>query len=340
MSHELRVGLIGLGTAGLRHAAAIGRGETGRVVAVADPAPEAGRVAAEHGFTWFPDHDAMLDRVDLDAVIISVPHALLPAAALAAARRGKHVLLEKPMATTTAEAKQVVRACRAARVRLMVNFVHRFRPEYRRAWELLRSGVIGRPVVAMDVMATGRREMPAWVWDEPIAGGGMMMYGGVHSIDRLAWLMASPAASVAAAMGTFSYPVEVEDNLVGTVTFESGGLGVVVHHRSTATRTLAGWHTLVYGTRGAMKLVSGRELIVESETEQIRVPGEPEDRFLGAFEEFSAAIRDGREPAPSGEDGLRALDTTLALYTAARTRSRVALGGVPPPQDLNSPPDG
>lgn len=323
MSDKLKIGLIGLGTAGLRHAKAIGKSEEGLVVAAADPSVSTKSLAKEQGFAWFSEYEAMLNQADMDAVIISVPHVFLPATAIAAARHGKHVLLEKPMATTTAEADKIVQTCRTAGVRLMVNFVHRFRPEYQKAWELIQAGVIGRPVMAIDTMSTGLREMPKWVWDEQISGGGMMMYGGVHSVDRLAWLMGSPVTDVGAEMGTFSYPVEVEDNLAGTLSFKNGSIGVVIHHRSTAKRTLGGWHTLVYGTRGAMKLVSGKELIVESENETVRVPGEPEDRFLGAFQEFSNSIRSDRDPVPSGEDGLHVLDVTLSLYTSVRTKSRV-----------------
>ena len=72
-----------------------------------------------------------------------------------------------------------------------------------------------------------------------------------------------------------------------------------------------------------MKLVSGKELIVESENETVRVPGEPEDRFLGAFQEFSNSILSDRDPVPSGEDGLHVLDVTLSLYASVHTKSRV-----------------
>ncbi len=326
MSAKLRMGLIGMGVAGLRHADAIGRSNDGIVVAGADPGEAAAHAAAERGITCLPTYRRMLDEVDLDAVVVSLPHAQLAPAALAAAARGKHVLLEKPMATTVADAQAVVDACRTAGVRLMVNFVHRFRAEYRRAWEAIRSGTIGRPVVAIDVIASARSVLPDWVWKREASGGGMMMYNGVHGTDRLAWLMGSRAVRVGAAMGSFCYPGGLEDSLVGSLTFENGGLGAIVQHKSTAERTLSGWHTHVFGTRGGLRIVTGREVVVQSETESATWKTDREDRFLDAFQEFSAAVRAGRDPSPSGADGLRALETVLAFYDDAERRAGTRVG--------------
>jgi predicted dehydrogenase len=323
----MRVGLIGLGKAGLRHAAAARRSGEVEVVAAADPAPAAGAAAGDLGVPCWPGYEEMLDAVAIEAVIVCLPHAGLPEAALAAARRGLHVLLEKPMATTTADAREVVRACREANVRLMVNFVHRFRAEYRHAHDAVRRGAIGRPVVVTDAMVSGHSPLPGWVWDRSIAGGGMMMYNGVHSIDRLAWLAGSPIARVTAAMGTLCYPVAVEDNLVGTVVFGDGSLGAVIQHKSDAAATLAGWQTTVHGTRGGLRVVSERGMELTSDKERVSLETGNDDHFLGAIREFAAAVREGRDPAPSGDDGVRALAAVEALYEAARTGRAVAVAG-------------
>lgn len=314
----MRIGLIGLGKAGLRHLEAIRKSGEAEAVAVADPGPVAVRAAAEHGIPLFADYKRMLDEVPCDAVIISLPHSLLPDAAKAAAGRGLHILLEKPMAVTTTEAEAVVRAAESAGVRLMVNFVHRFRAEYRQAYAALRSGAIGRPVLFLDVMASGRGDLPAWTWEREISGGGMMMYNGVHSVDRLAWLAGSPIAKLSAAAATFSYPVSLEDNMVGTVTFANGALGAVVQHKSDAVATLGGWQTSIYGTRGAIRILAGGGLEVVSDKERITLQTTEDDRFLGGLREFLGSIREEREPSPSGREGLHALSAVLALYEAAR----------------------
>ena len=323
----MRVGVIGFGKAGRQHADAARRGGA-EVVAIADPAPAAVQAATEIGVRCWSDYEAMLDAVALDAVVVSLPHAALPAAALAAAGHGRHVLLEKPVAATSAAARGVVRACREANVRLMVNFVHRFRAEYRQAHAAVRAGAIGRPVMVVDAMVSGRSDLPGWVWNPETAGGGMMMYNGIHSLDRLAWLAGSPIALVSGAMGTFCYPVAAEDNAVATVTFRNGTLGAVIQHKSDAAATPAGWETTVHGTGGGIKLVSGSGLELISDKERFTLQMADDDRFLGAFREFAAAIREERDPTPSGEDGLRALLAVEALYEAACRGATVTVGEV------------
>ena len=322
----LRIGVIGYGKAGRQHAEAARASGEAEVVAIADPAPAAADAADALDVRCWRDYEEMLDAVALDAVVVSLPHAALPAAALAAARRGRHVLLEKPMAATSAAAREVVRVCREANVRLMVNFVHRFRAEYRQAHAAVRAGAIGRPVLVVDAMASGRSDLPGWVWDQETAGGGMMMYNGIHSLDRLAWLAGSPIARVSGAMGAFCYPVADEDSAIATVTFHNGALGAVVQHKSQAPATLAGWQTMVYGTDGGIHLTSERGMNLISGKERFTLHTEEDDRFLGAFREFAAAIREERDPLPSGEDGVRALLAVEALYEAARTGTTVTIG--------------
>jgi predicted dehydrogenase len=312
----VRIGLIGLGVAGQRHAAAFKKIEGIAIAAAADPAPAAREVASGLGTPLYPGYAEMLAAESLDGVVVSLPHSMLAEAAIACAQRGLHVLLEKPMALTLRDADAVIDAARSAHVRLMVNFVHRFRAEYRQAKALIVEGVIGRPAIILDAMTSGRSVMPSWVWDRAVCGGGMMMYNGVHSIDRLAWLAGSPIRRVGGAAGTFSYPVEVEDNLVAALQFASGTLGVAIQHKAGTPTTLGGWDTTIWGTQGAIK-ISGGVLDVASEKERTRLEVKEDDRFLGAAREFVAAIRGGRDPVPGGIEGRRALEAVLGLYEAA-----------------------
>lgn len=321
----MRIGLIGLGKAGLRHLAAVRKSGEAEAVAVADPGPAAAKAAGEWGIPLFLDYNQMLQQVHCDAVVISLPHSLLPAAAITAARHGVHILLEKPMALTTDDAEAVVAAAESARVRLMVNFVHRFRAEYRQAHAALNAGAIGRPVMFIDVMASGRGDLPDWTWKREVAGGGMMMYNGVHSLDRLAWLAGSPIVKVSGAQATFAYATELEDNMVGTLTFANGALGAVVQHKSDATATMGGWQTSIFGTRGAIRIQTGVGLEVVSDKERFSQQVTEDDRFLGALREFLGAIRAGRDPSPSGRDGIHALAAVLGLYQAASRDQVIAL---------------
>jgi predicted dehydrogenase len=311
----------------MRHANAIRRTAEAEIVGVADPAPAATEAATSLGVPCWSDYGSMLAEADLDAVVVSLPHHLLAEAALACARHRKHILLEKPMAVTASDAEAVARACQDAGVRLMVNFVHRYRAELRQARASIRSGALGRVLVLIDVMASGGGPLPAWIWQRERSGGGIMMYNGVHSVDRLIWLAGSQPVEVTAAMDTLVYPVEVEDNLVGTLRFRNGALAAIVQHKSQAEATLGTWETTIYGTTGALRVVTGTSLQTASDKERVNLAVEQDDRFLGALLEFIAAIRENREPASSGRDGLLALKTVFALYESAQTGKRVTLGG-------------
>ncbi len=322
----MRIGVIGFGKAGRQHAEAARRSGRAEVAAIADPAPAARLAAEELGIPCWASYDVMLAEAKLDAVVISLPHAALPAAALTAVTHGLHILLEKPMAASSAEAREVVRACRKANVRLMVNFVHRFRAEYRQAQAAISAGAIGRPVLIVDAMASGRSDLPPWVWDHATSGGGMMMYNGIHSLDRLAWLAGSPIARVSGMVGTFCYPVADEDSAIATLTFANGALGVVIQHKSQAAATLAGWQSTVYGTNGGLRIATDAGLELISDKERFTLQTGEDHRFLGAFREFAAAVQEDRDPAPSGEDGVRALLAAEALYEAAHGGKTIEVG--------------
>jgi UDP-N-acetyl-2-amino-2-deoxyglucuronate dehydrogenase len=315
---DVRIGLIGLGKAGLRHAAA-GLKAPGVILVAADPAPAAREAAARLEIPCYSDWVRMVDDAHLDAVIVSLPHGMLSAVAVACARRGLHVLIEKPMGVTLAEADAVIEAACASGVRLMVNFVHRFRAEYRQARAAIEAGAIGRVAVVLESMAAGRGELPAWVWDRKLAGGGMLMYNAVHCLDRLAWLAGSPIARIAGAVATHSHPVELEDDAVASMVFQNGALGALVQHKSDAPVTIGRWQTMVWGTRGAIAVLSGGGLEIASDKERARLEVQEDDRFLGALTELLAAIAEGRDPSPGGADGRRALAAVLAIYEAART---------------------
>jgi predicted dehydrogenase len=322
---QLRIGLIGLGKAGIRHADAIRLDRGSVIAAAADPAAAAAATAQELAIPLFDDHRDMLRDSEIDAVVVSVPHHLLSGVALDAASHGVHILLEKPMATRLKDAAEVVRACKANHARLMVNFVHRFRSEAQHAFSAIRSGAIGRPVLAVDIMASGASEIPGWVWHAETGGGGMMMYNGIHGIDRLAWLMDSPITEVSAEAGAYSHAVEVEDSLAGVLRFASGGVGVIVQHKSAAQAAMEPWQTTIYGTDGAVRLGKEGSFQLATAKESVQWQAASDNRFLGAFREFASAIRQDRDPSPSGLDGLRALSTGRALYDASRTTSTVSV---------------
>ena len=315
----MRIGVVGLGSAGARHARAFRKIPGVTVVAADLDAGRRERAAAE-GVAAV----ATLDEVLAEApagLVVAVPHERLADAALRALDAGCHVLLEKPMATRLDDARRVVEAARAARRLLMVSFVHRFRPDVAAARELISRGAIGHPTLVVDTMASGASEMPSWVWDRQRAGGGMMLYNGIHQVDRARFLLGDEAARVRAEVRTLGHEVDTEDTVGALVTFRRGALAVIVQHKAPAD-ALACWDTQVFGTAGSLRIRTGDELRWTARGVVSTLPGGPEDRFFGAASEFVSALRAGRPPSPSGEDGLAALQIVSEMYEAgARARA-------------------
>ena len=181
-----------------------------------------------------------------------------------------------------------------ANVRLMVNFVHRFRAEYRQAHAAVQAGAIGRPVLVVDAMASGRSDLPGWVWDHETAGGGMMMYNGIHSLDRWpGW----PAARSPACPGRWvrsATPSPMK-------TARSQRSRSVTGRSASSSSTNRGPRPLPPGRRRSMARTAASSSPAERAQSgfrqgALRRPMEEDDRFLGAFREFAAAILEERDP--------------------------------------------
>jgi predicted dehydrogenase len=247
-----------------------------------------------------------------------VPHASLADAALQALEAGAHILLEKPMATSLEDAIRVVNRARVLKRWVMVSFVHRFRPDVAAARDVITRGAIGRPLFLTDTMVSGASEMPPWVWDRARAGGGMMLYSGIHQVDRARFLLGEEVETVRAEVRTLAHDVDTEDTVAALLGFRSRAVGVVTQHKAPAD-ALPAWETQVFGTKGSLRIRTGQELSWAGAGAVTTVAGSPEDRFFGAATEFVAAIREGRAPSPSGEDGVAALEIVQRMYADGAT---------------------
>jgi predicted dehydrogenase len=323
----LGIGIIGAGQAGQRHAQAFARlADSVRIVGVADvDEARAQALASACGARAFTDSRALLDERP-DAVVISLPHYLHKEAGLAAAEAGAHILMEKPLAPTLEDAQAIVEACRKHKVCLAVGFVHRYRTEFQEAHRLIASGEIGAVTAVVDVFGLpGGPHVPGWVWEKRRSGGGILLYSGIHSVDWQRWLVGSEIAEVFCRTATYSAGIDVEDSLVGTLAFSNGALGALVGNQpgyAVAPRTRL---TEIYGTRGCLRLRVGEFLELCREDRAYRLDVARDDPFVAQAREFVTAVREGREPWISGQDGLRAQEACEAMYRSARENRPVVL---------------
>lgn len=288
-------------------------------------------------------YDTMRDllRDDrIDAVFVNSPNALHADVTLQAAQAGKHVLTEKPMATTLNDAVAMVRGCRDAGVKLGVGFHLRQHPVHREARRLLAQGVIGQVALAQgqwgfgvrgEVTPPPREGLRQW-WDEPemIGWASTMMGTGVHVVDTLRFLLGQEVTEVAAITDGQRPQQPLEQLVAMSLRFEAGVIATVCCGR----RLPDSHHDVVlYGSEGR---ISGLDTLGEGRQGSLQVMSETVNKtasinanllanYVDELTDFQQAIRDDREPAASGLDGLRVVQVTLAMIASARDKRTVSI---------------
>jgi predicted dehydrogenase len=346
----MRVGVIGCGKIARSHVTALRAIAGVTVVAVVDV--DIGRArtfAATHGVPYaYEDVDQMLGT-GLDAVTIRTPHAAHEEGVLAAARHRTHVLCEKPIALTVAQARRMVAATASAGVRFGVLFQRRFWPAAAQVRRAIDDGRLGPPICGGVVVRLNRgADYYAEPWRGRLAteGGGVLMTQAIHHIDLLQWFM-GPARRVTGRCATLAHGdlIEVEDTAAAVVEFASGALATV--QAGTTFRPGLGaqvWVSDAHGrTAGVTEFPEGVGFLDLS-----TVPGEetpPTGRVeVGApdlplaqvhdhlapyharqIEDFLDALAGDREPAVTGLDAVRSLQIVEAVYTSSRTGGPVDL---------------
>lgn len=318
----MRVGLIGAGAVGALHTDAAAGIDGMYVAAVCSRSTEESQaVAAAHGARIYTDHRDLLGHQGLDAVVISTPHSLHTQMVLDAASAGVHVLVEKPMATTTKDCDAMVSACAAADVALAVGHIQHFLPDKVAAREAVRAGEIGEVVMVHDYRSTDYRPgtRPDWFFDASVAGGGAVMNIGGHCIDRLGWLTDSLPVRVSALIWS-RFGVPVETDAFARLTMDSGVESLLT---ITSTSPDPIDEILVVGQRGSVVAdpQRGARLRVGSKVHQLHRPSRSD--IPDAFRNQMLAFRDlaqDRTPFPVSTALSRAVvATVLAIYRSAET---------------------
>jgi UDP-N-acetyl-2-amino-2-deoxyglucuronate dehydrogenase len=332
----IRFGIVGAGMVARYHATAIAQTPDAELVAICrEDASRADEASRQFGVPCETSLDALLARPNIDAICICTPSGQHAAQAIAAAQAGKHVLVEKPMALTLADADAMIAASKQAGTLLAVALQRRTDPQFRRVREAIESGALGRLTLG-NVNIPYLRDQAyydsaAWRGTWALDGGGALMNQGIHLIDLLVWYLGDPVSAQAHA-ATLTHDIEVEDCISATLRFANGALGSVV---ATTTAAPGFPHRVeIYGERGGIQ-IEGEQIV------RWEVPDQPFERALptnatvaagaGAsptgisaeghtrlIGDLVAAIQGGQPPLVSGEEGRRSLAAVLAIYQAAQ----------------------
>lgn len=341
MGNLLRFGLIGCGSQGRYLAEALMLAGGAECVACADISGDALAQAVEQcGFrTTFNDYSDMLNDAPLDAVIVATTHDQLQPAAMAVVAAGRHVFVEKPMALTAESGRELVAAARKAGVKLMVDYTMRFMPARVQMKRLLDEGAIGDIAHVTAGQLIGSMS-GGWLGD-PARGGGPLLYIGTHVLDQVLWVVNRPVERVYAEVDRAS-EAEIEKDALITIKFEGGAVAQVTCSSKLGGRY--GWLDL-FGSEGRMHAEwENHRLSIESKVlkeyqhlTHIEVPGDANmpavnssrqvslvthfyiRAWASVMAEFVTAINEDRDPAVTGEDGVRVLEVTDAVFESGRT---------------------
>ena len=338
-----RFGLIGAGVAAEIHVAAMRTIAGVEVHAIADAAPERARaLASRHGIPEvYESGDALAERAAVDAVAVLTPHHLHLPYVRAAARAGRHVLVEKAIAHTVAAADELIEACRAHGVTLAGIFQNRFTPAARRLRDTVANGGLGRVFLA--AVTVNEYRAPSYFLTSPWrgrkaeAGGGVLMIQAIHMIDLLHWVLGMPRR-VLAETHTVVHDVEVEDLAVGLLEFEGGVTAVL--QATTAAVPAEPPSVEIRGDRGTARVSGswghlGFQLSTGAPASDQDIPAESDptepaiEPYAAQIADFVAAVRHGRPPVVDGVEARKALVVVDALYRSAGTREWVTVDPVP-----------
>jgi UDP-N-acetyl-2-amino-2-deoxyglucuronate dehydrogenase len=332
------VGIVGTGTSATQHLTALRDVPNGRAVAIAGTTLARARALAEQ---WgvpgaYGSYDDLIADPAVEVVHTCTPPDLRLPIARAAAAAGKHVLVEKPIGRTVAEADQIIEVCERAGVKLAAMFQNRFTPLALRLKAAVDEGRLGRLLLATLTSKWYRTaeyyQSTPWRATVERDGGGALINQAIHGIDLLRWIC-GPVAEVRGLTARTLHPIETEDVGMALLRFESGALGQIVG----TSVAYPGYSERIelHGTEGSAVLVQGEgrlewylrgeEPRTEVAAEQVSAGGRDPRTIsyhghTAEFADFYDAIRRGREPFIPGREGRHALELVEAIYLSSQAR--------------------
>ena len=347
MAASKRIGVAVVGLGGIAERAvlpAFRRSKKTKLVAlVSGDERKARRLAAKFGardYYTYDDYVLCLNHPQVNAVFIATTNGTHAEYTLRAAASGKHVLCEKPMANTVEECHQMVDACRANNVRLMIAYRKYFEPASRALKKLVTSGKLGRLKIlhsAFTIYLPPGKATPAWHFDRKQAGGGSLVDVGVYCINTARWLLDKDPVEASAYAWTLD-PArfsEIEENISFQLKFPEG----VVLQASSSFGAAQASFLHVHGEKGwaaldpAYAYDEERRLFGKLGGRWFEKKFKAMDEFVLELDAFADSIRRGRDPEPDGYEGLKDVAVMQAIYRSARDNrpSPIYLAGIGPP---------
>ena len=342
----VRLGVIGAGLVGAKHAA-IAAGLPGCCLAgIADPNPAVHQLAEKLGAGFYKDYQEMIDTETLDGVIIATPTESHVSVGIACAEHGLHLMVEKPIASDVQAARDLIECAKGRQVQILVGHHRRFNPLAETARKVVQSGQIGR-LAAVSVLWTLLKPTDYFdvEWRRK-PGGGPVLINMIHDVDNLRYICGE-IQTVYAEVSSTVRGYEVEDTACVTLRFRNGALGTVVtsdcvpsrwSYEATTGENPDYFRTqedcyLFFGTEGTLAFPSMKRVYYASpsaagwlnplQTDEMAI--QPQDPLVRQIEHFCRVVRGEEPPRTSGADALRTLAVIRAVLASGVTGKSVPL---------------
>jgi predicted dehydrogenase len=325
--------IIGLGRIADHHMRGIAQGTTSTITAlVSGHRDKAEKIAAQYGVPKsaiysYEEMDRIRENKAIDATIVCLPNSMHAEYTIRSAKAGKHVLCEKPMAVSVKEAEEMIGACKAANVKLMLAYRLHYEPITLKAIKLVRDGVIGK-VEGFQSANGFNIAKGEWRSTYALAGGGPLMDVGIYSLNAARYITGEEPDQFTAVATTPDKDGRfdgVEENLAWTMRFPSGALA------TCATSYGAGMqgYYKVFGSKGWLEVTSFHYENQRLQASYRSAPGAPTttidetatahdpSQFVAQTDHFSRCILENKTPGTAGEEGLRDMQHIQAIYRAA-----------------------
>lgn len=292
------------------------------------------KYGAEYGIPkthWYnyQTYDRMRDNPDIDLVYVILPNSMHAEYSIRASQAGKHVLCEKPMATSAAECEAMIAAAKKAGKKLMIGYRCHFEPYNLKAIEMIKAGALGKPTLIF--AEHGFNAQPnQWRLDKPMSGGGSLMDIGIYSLNAARYLAGEEPVEVSAMEVTDRSDPRfktVEDRIDWQFRFPSGLIADCVSSYSSNHN-----HYRVTGQKGWVELepatsYQGIEMWTRlgGKREQVVLPAPAKNMFVRQLDHLAECAMRDREPIVSGEEGLRDMRLIEAIYRSAREHRAIPL---------------
>ena len=288
---------------------------------------KADRIAAQYNVPAnsiynYENFDQIANNPAVDAVYVALPNSMHAEYTIRAAKAGKHVLCEKPMATNVADCERMIAACKAANVKLMIAYRCHYEPTNLRAVKIIRDGGIGK-VQAIESSFGFDMGPNEWRTNKKLAGGGPLYDVGIYSLNATRYLTGEEPSKLTAVASTIDHDGrfnEVEENVAWTTLFPSG----IVASCSTSYGANTDGYFKVYGSKGWLALDPGfnydgvhmHGLVDGQEIDELNPSRDPY-QFTAQADHFSHCAQNNLEPNTPGEEGLKDMRWITEIYRAA-----------------------